>query len=159
MAHPEWGRAPTPTKSESAVFFGLVCWCFCICSLNDGKPSRKLNRFKCVCCMSDPCVSSPDLSRVSKAKKKRQVAALLLLLIRSRAPGADWSRLGGSSSCRAVGRFGVVELFGGLVVAVVAGADDDGVDGRARSAVASPPALSLRRHSDGCCGCETSSCR
>lgn len=81
---------------------------------------------------------------------------LLLLAVarRSRAPGADWSRLGGRSVGRALGRFGIVELFGGLVVAVVAGADDDGVDGRARSAVASPPALTLRRHGDVGCGFE-----
>lgn len=74
----------------------------------------------------------------------------LLLAVdrRSRASGADWSRRSRRSGGRAVGRFGIVELFGGLVVAVVAGAHDDGVDGRARSAVASPPALTLRRHDD-----------
>lgn len=83
------------------------------------------------------------------------MCCLLLLARLSRAPGADWSRLGGRSGGRAPGRFGIVELFGGLVVAVVAGADDDGVDGRARSAVASPPALTLRRHVDCCGGYET----
>lgn len=65
--------------------------------------------------------------------------------------GADGPRRSGSAGFGAVRRLWVVELFGDFVVAVVAGAGDDGVDGRSGGAVASPPALTLRRHVD--CGC------
>lgn len=78
--------------------------------------------------------------------------SLLNVKRRSRADAASragGSRLSRGGRPRAVGRLGVVELTGGLVVAVVARAGDDTVDGRSGGAVASPPALSLRRrHSD-----------
>lgn len=88
------------------------------------------------------------------ANECRRLLLLGLLNVKRRrragaASGADGPRLSRGVRLGAVGRLGVVELAGGLVVAVVAGAGDDLVDGRSGGAVAGPPALSLRRrHSD-----------